>query len=59
MSDLLAYICCPGCRHQAQEVIYASINQRRGWFCKCCGMFEPAIGRERLLETKEKSDDNK
>jgi transposase-like protein len=47
----LAEITCPKCGYYSStEVIYATTNTRKGWYCPNCSKFTPATGRERLLE---------
>ena len=41
---------CPKCGHKAVEVINAGENVRKGWYCPHCKHFDPAIGRERVVD---------
>ena len=47
---------CPKCGQPAKEVIHAEQQRRKGWYCPACQHFDPAIGRERLLDRHSSRD---
>lgn len=51
-TDNLTEIKCPKCGWTAKEVIFATENIRKGWYCTNpqCKEFTKAIQRERIME---------
>lgn len=52
MQEDLSTRVCGGCGEVAEQVVATEPLRRKGWYCKHCKHFEPAIGRERIYRGK-------